>query len=455
MNKTNINNVLDNANTLGLPLLVIVVSTLILVLDGLDIQIISLVAPLLTREFHVAPASLGPVLSAALIGMALGAFLLGGLGDRWGRRPALLSSVALFSLTTLFAATVQSVVVLAGLRFLTGIGLGGAIPNAMALLAEFTGPRWRTQAVAMAGVGVPIGGMCGAMLGSFVIPTLGWRPMFIIGGLAPLALLAAIIFLLPESPRFLVALPHRRSALVKVLNRLAQAPLYSVNGEFEVTDSALKGRGNSLSILIAESLLRDTFWLWLIFLTNMFAIYLIVSWSPVILTAAGLSLTVAVRGSIVFNLVGVVGGLATAGIISRWGSRKPMATLAILGIVGLLMLSVLLYHAAHLGRPPNVGALMAVISLIGFAMIAIQMTAFRLSTHLYPTSIRASGIGWASGFGRVGGILSSLIGGWVLAMVHGAGLFAMLAGIVALTLIAVLAIQRHLVAVGAVKRTAG
>jgi MFS transporter, AAHS family, 4-hydroxybenzoate transporter len=452
VNKIDVGEVLDGAKPMGLPFLVVFVSTLILVLDGLDIQIVSLVAPLLIREFHVASASLGPVLGAALIGMALGAFLLGGLGDRWGRRPALLSSVALFSLATLLAAAAQSVGVLAGWRFLTGIGLGGAIPNAMALLAEFTGPRWRTQAVAIAGVGVPIGGMCGAMLGSFIIPTLGWRPMFIIGALTPFALLAAMIFLLPESPRFLAALPHRRSALVSVLNRLAQAPLYSVNDEFEVTGSALKGRSNSLSIMIAESLLRDTFWLWLIFLTNMFAIYLIISWSPVILSAAGLSLTIAVRGSIAFNLVGVVGGLATAWMISRWGSRKPMATLAVMGIVGLGMLSALLHHAAQAGRPPNVGSLMALVGLVGFAMIAIQMTAFRLSTHLYPTSIRASGIGWASGFGRLGGILSSLIGGWVLAMVHGAGLFAMLSSIVALTLIAVLAIQRHLVAVGTATR---
>src|ERR1700722_407471 len=145
MKTVDVNSVLDTAPLRGLPLLVILSTTLILVLDGLDIQIISLVAPLLTKEFHIAPASLGPVLAAALIGMAFGGFALGALGDRFGRRPTLLFSVALFAGSTLMGATTQSIAVLAMWRLLTGIGLGGAIPDAMALLAEFTGPRWRTQ----------------------------------------------------------------------------------------------------------------------------------------------------------------------------------------------------------------------------------------------------------------------------------------------------------------------
>jgi MFS transporter, AAHS family, 4-hydroxybenzoate transporter len=444
MTKINTNQVLDNAAQFGLPLLVILFGTLILILDGLDIQIISLVAPLLTREFHVAPASLGPVLAAALIGMALGGFVLGALGDRWGRRPTLLVSVALFSLCTMLAATVHSIGALIEWRFLTGLGLGGAVPNAMALLAEFTGPRWRTQAIAVAGVGVPIGGMIGAVIASVVLPVLGWRLLFIIGALAPLVVLAAMIFLLPESPRFLATLPHRHKSLVKLLNRLAGSKRYSISDEFEQPAAAPKGRRGSFSIVAAESLWRDTGWLWLIFLTNMFAIFTIASWLPVILTGIGLTLAVAVRGSIVFNLVGVCGGLFTAWMLARWGSRKSTVALAILGILALALIALLLKKAAAAAMPPHIIPLLAMLGIVGFAMIGLQAAAYRLSTHLYPTRIRSSGIGWAAGFGRVGGILSSLIAGWLFARVHGVGLFVMLGGVVTLTLIGFIAVRKQL-----------
>jgi MFS transporter, AAHS family, 4-hydroxybenzoate transporter len=450
MTKINTNEVLDNARQFGLPLLVILLVTLVLVLDGMDIQIISFAAPLLTREFHVTPASLGPVLAAALIGMAVGGFVLGTLGDRWGRRPTLLVSAALFSLATMLCATAHSISVLIEWRFLTGLGLGGAVPNAMALLAEFTGPRWRTQAIAVAGVGVPIGGIIGALIASLVLPVFGWRPLFVVGGLAPMAVLAAMIFLLPESPRFLATRPHRRESLVKLLNRLAGAKLYSINDEFELPDSAPKGRGGSFSIVTTESLWHDTFWLWVVFLTNMFAIFAIASWLPVILTGLGLTLTVAVHGSLTFNLVGVCGGLITAWMLRRWGSRKSAVVLAILGIISLIAVAKLLNDAAHAGTSPAVVPLFAMMGLVGFGMIGIQAAAYRLSTHIYPTIIRSSGIGWAAAFGRVGGILSSLIAGWVLAQVHGVGFFAMLCGIVALTLVGFIVIRKQLmpIAVG-------
>jgi len=291
--------------------------------------------------------------------------------------------------------------------------------------------------------------MIGAVVASLVLPAFGWRPLFVIGGLAPLAVLAAMIFFLPESPRFLATLPDRRQALVKILNRLTGAAQYSISDEFEPADLAPKGRGGSFSVVIAESLLHDTCWIWLIFLTNMFAIFAIVSWSPVILSGIGLTLAVAVRGSIVFNLVGVCGGLITAWMLARWGSRKPTAALAILAIIALGVISILLNNAAQAGKPPDIVPLFAMLGIVGFGMIGTQAAAYRLSTHLYPTPIRSSGIGWAAGFGRVGGILSSLVAGWVLARIHGTGFFVMLCGVVTLTLIGVLFIKKQLLPIAA------
>ncbi len=444
MKKIDVGLVLNSANLRGLPLLVVSCTTLVLVLDGLDIQIISLVAPLLTREFHLAPASLGPVLAAALIGMAVGGFALGGVGDVWGRRPTLLFSVALFATATLLGATVHSIAGLAVWRFLTGIGLGGAIPSAMALLAEFTGPRWRTQGVAAAVIGVPVGGMSGAAMATYVLPHLGWRAMFIIGGLLPIVALVVVFYLLPESPRYLATQPNRLRALVEIMNRLEGEERYTTDDSFTLSETTPVGRGTRIATLIAGPLLRETCGLWLIFLTNMFTIYTFFSWSPVILSSFGLPLSVAVRGSILFNLAGVIGGTLSAWVISRSGSRWPTALLAAAGIATLWMISHLLASAAAANAPLDVSALMTAIALTGFVMIGIQTAAYRLSTHLYPTQIRSSGVGWAAGFGRIGGILSSLIAGWVLATVHGAGLFAILAGVVSLTLTGVLMIRRHL-----------
>jgi AAHS family 4-hydroxybenzoate transporter-like MFS transporter len=444
MSRIDVNRILDSATLRGLPILVIVSTTVILILDGLDIQIISLVAPLLTREFHVTPASLGPVLAAALIGMALGGFVLGGLGDRWGRRPTLLLSVGLFAGSTLLAATAHSIATLAAWRLLTGIGLGGAIPSAMALLAEFTGRRWRTAAIAAAVIGVPIGGMIGAAIAGYVLTHLGWRTMFFVGGLLPCFALIAIYFILPESPRFLATRPERRASLVKVLNRLAADEHFALGDDVELSDArAVHGRVR-VSTLVARPLLRETLGLWLIFLTNMFMIFTFFSWSPVILSSFGLSLSVAVHGSIIFNLAGVCGGCIIAWALSRLGSRWPTAALAALGVITLWMISRLLSAASQSGGAVNLSVLMTAIAVTGFVMIGIQTAAYRLSTHLYPTQMRSSGVGWAAAFGRLGGILSSLIAGWLLARVQGAGLFAILSGAVALTLLGILLIRDHL-----------
>jgi MFS transporter, AAHS family, 4-hydroxybenzoate transporter len=280
-----VNRDIDAAPLRGLPTWVILMTTLVLVLDGLDIQIVSLVAPLLTHEFAVTSASLGSLLAAALIGMAVGGFVLGGSGDRWGRRPALLLSVALFGTATVLASRSQGIPELTAWRLLTGIGLGGAIPNAMALLAEFTGPRWRTQAIAAAVIGVPIGGMGGAVIAAHVLAQAGWRTLFIIGGLLPLAALVIIFFLLPESPRFLAMHPQRRHALAALMNRLVGQQRYTAADEFRLSDPALSGARSGIATLIEAPLRGDTTALWLIFLTNMFVIPTWLSSTP---SSAGL-----------------------------------------------------------------------------------------------------------------------------------------------------------------------
>ena len=200
-----VNAVLDAARFRGLPLLVMILAACITILDGFDIQIMGLASPCIGTGLGNGARSPCSCLlfAAALIGMAVGGFVLGAFGDRRGRRPAILASVLIFALGTLATTWVPNLPTLVALRFLTGIGLGGALPNATALMAEFAPPKIRSQTIAAMIIGVPIGGMLGATIAAEIVPILGWRALFAIGGILPIAALLGIFFALPESARFL------------------------------------------------------------------------------------------------------------------------------------------------------------------------------------------------------------------------------------------------------------
>jgi len=436
---------LDAIRFSGLPALVVFCTATILVLDGLDIQVIAFAAPSLAAEFGVERSALGPVLAAALVGIAVGGFGVGPVGDRWGRRFALLASTTLFGAATLAAATATNLEVLTVWRFVTGIGLGGALPNATAMMAEFAPPKWRSQAIAAAIVGVPVGGMMGAAAGAEIVPLYGWRTMFVIGGALPLIAAAVMYFVLPESPRYLAARGTRRADLARLLNRLSGAQRYTAEQTFVLTSSAAQGSRAGIGALFARDYVRDTLAAWLAFATNLFAVYAFFSWTPVVLSALGYELATAVRGSLVFNLTGVVGAVVTAWLIPKFGSRWPVAAAAALGILALLYLSQLSFGD---GTPRSLAAalpaLMLGIAVAGFAITATQVSMYVVVAHIYPTACRASGVGWAVGVGRIGAIVSSFGGGLLLAGGGGPAFFGAVAAVLVLTLIGVLLVRRHL-----------
>lgn len=441
----NVDRVLDAVHFAGLPLVVTLCTALVLVLDGFDIQIIGFVAPALTAEFGIERQALGPVLAASLLGMALGAFAVGPVGDRWGRRPALLASTVLFGLATLFAAGSSSLEVLTFWRLLTGIGLGGALPNATALMAEFAPPKWRSQAIAVAIVGVPVGGMIGAAIAAEVVPAYGWRTLFVIGGLLPLAAAALMYFVLPESPRFLTTHPARRRELVAVLNRIERRERYSFDDQF-VLDTVASGTRISagLRMLFSREFIRDTLATWIVFGTNIFAVYAFFNWAPTVLTALGLGLETAVRGAFVYNLAGVIGSVANSWVIARVGSRGPLAVLAAVAAMALFYLAQLTSGAGGDAPDLSLPRLMAGIAVAGFTINALQVGMYAVVAHVYPTVCRSSGVGWALGTGRLGGILSSFAGGVLLAQGGGGSFFSGVAIVLLVTFVSVLLIHRHI-----------
>jgi AAHS family 4-hydroxybenzoate transporter-like MFS transporter len=378
--------------------------------------------------------------------MTLGALGVGPIGDRLGRRKALLISTLLFGAGTLLASTAPTLQVLGLWRLLTGVGLGGALPNTTALMVEFSPPRWRSQAVAAAVVGVPIGGMIGAEIAASLLPLVGWRVMVAIGGVAPLIWFVVMYFIVPESPRYLATRHDKTRELAAILNRIEKTARYS-GGETFVLSSKSGGKGAAgVGALFSRELARDTLAAWVIFGANTFVVYAFFNWAPVVFTALGIDLAGAMRCALVFNLACIVGALALSWVISRFGSRWPLVMSAALATGSLLYLAWLAQvspaSAARHVPPP---ALMAGVALAGVAIGSIQGGMYVVSAHIYPTECRASGVGWALGVGRIGGVFSSFAGALLLASeARETGFFVGVAAALVVTSLSLAALRRHI-----------
>lgn len=436
--------VFDGSKLFGLPLVVTFFTVTALIFDGFDMQAVALVAPVLLPEWGIERAELGGVLAAALIGMAAGAFTLGPAGDRYGRRRALLVSMTIVAVGSLLCAQASSPTELTALRFITGVGLGGSIPNATTLMTEFAPAALRNLLVSITVLGVAVGGVLGAELAAHLVPALGWRSIFIAGAALPAALVVTMAIWLPESPRFLARHPARRAALAALLNRATRGSRYRQEHRFVLreTDDGKQG----IAALFANDYRRDTLVLWLMFFTNMFAVHAFFSWLPTVLAGAGFPLTTALRGALVFNLGGVVGAVVGAVLMTRLGSRVALLTLGALGTGAAVILGLLL--SAVQSEPAAVestGALLVLMGIAGAGILGLQVGMFAVAARAYPTASRASGVGAAAGVARFGGILSAFAGGILLSLGQG-GLTHFFGGVTAALILAIagtLALRRH------------
>ena len=434
-----VDRVLESSKLRGPALVVLLCASSCLILDGFDIQAVGFVAPALVGALHVERAALGPALAASLAGMALGAAGIGALGDRWGRRNTLMLSTALFGAASLLAATATTVATLAVWRFITGIGLGGALATATALIAEFAPRKLRSQAIGAVQIGVPIGGMFGAMLAAELIPAYGWRSVFVIGGVLPLVAVAVMYFVLPESPRFLATRPHARESLARLLARIDPGGRYCATDVFVLGEEPRPTQAGIVA-LFSPQLRWDTAVVSLAFLMNTYAVYAFFSWAPLVLTSLGFELATAVRGLLVFNLAGIGGVIAISWLLARVGSRWPLATAAFAGSVTIAALA---WFASD-GLP----TLMSGIAVAGIAINAVQVGLYALAAHVFPTQCRTSGVGFSLGAGRTGGIAASLGGGVLLTLSGATGFFGWIAAALLIACVAVLLVRRQIAARG-------
>jgi AAHS family 4-hydroxybenzoate transporter-like MFS transporter len=382
---------------------VVAICALVALLDGLDIQAMGLVIPALSEAWGVEPSSFGPVLSASFAGMMIGMMGFGALGDRLGRRVVLLSSFALVGISSIATAFATSQEMLMALRFLTGLGIGGCLPNATALTAEYVPAHRLAFFVTLMYSAVPLGGVIGGYVAGDLIRSFGWQAVFLAGGVIPLVLCFLILFALPESVRFMMARPGNEARIGAILGKIDASYTYTPGDSFVVPPAAGKG---SVGQLFSERRAPSTLLLWVIFFFSLFGMYLLASWLPTIFAQFGWPREQAIRSVSYFWLGGIFGGLTAGWLIDRFGPYKVLAP-------AFLVAAAL---TATIGLVDGTGWLVILVILAaGFGVVGAQLAMTALAADLYPTTARSTGIGWGLGIGRLGAVISPIVGGLVLA----------------------------------------
>lgn len=423
----------------GMQVLVLLLAGITVLLDGLDIQAVAFAAPKIAADLGLERSALGPVFSAGLLGMASGSLLMGPVADRFGRRRAVLLSVAAFGSFTLMTAFADSFYELMLFRFLTGLGLGGALPSLVVLVGEYSPRRIRAIATGLVLAGVPGGGLLGGLLANWAIPLYGWPSIFLIGGGLPLLLLPLLAWQLPESLHFLATRAQPDPAGIrKLLLRLGVGGDDGTEIRLATPRApAAVSQGVPMARLFAGSMARKTLLLWCAFFTNLMGIYFLMSWIPTLLVDAGYPLSKATTTAVVFNLGGLVGLLGLGWLVSRFGLqiRHVIAFALLFGSIHVALVGVL---AAQLSL------LLAAIFVAGAFVMGTQGQLFNLGTTLYPIELRATGLGTAVGVGRIGSVLGPLVGSALVLTTLGLSTyFALFGALLFLGAIAVMGVGRE------------
>lgn len=379
---------------------IVALCTVIALFDGYDGAAAGFSGPALLSALHLDPTLLGYIFSSSLVGMVVGSALFGMLADRFGRRPATIISILVFGVFTLLTGICNDVTSLIVYRLITGLGLGGALSNAVSVSSEFAPQRYRARVVSIVYSAYPMGAVLGGYLAVWLIKDFGWRSIFLVCAAAAAPLLVAVLWRFPESTRFLQAsgAPADRIAAVEARFGLSAAP---------AEPEAAAQQGAPFIALFAKGMAPRTLLLWLAFFVNQVVVYFLFLWMPVALKTYGLGAQTGIVASATQSLGGVIGAFSLAQLIDRWGPGRIMApaylaALALVAAVGL---------TASLGAP----ALIITVGICGFMLNGSNVNLASVGAALYPTSARSTGIGWAMGVGKAGGIAGSVVGGYLLA----------------------------------------
>lgn len=396
---------LDHAPLGGFRLRLIIVSWLVTFFDGFDLNVIAFASRALQASFDLTPQMLGNVFSAGIFGTLLGGFLFGFLGDRWGRRPAILLSCGSFSLLTASIALSDTYGVLLTLRFFNGLALGGVLPLIWALNVEYAPRRMRATIITLIMLGYSFGIAAAGPIARLVLPHWSWPGVFVLGGVLSFMSTVLLIFALPESVRFLTTRRQAPDAVRTILSKMKIAvPPGPVR--FHLSDELPRAVARFQVSMLFQGWLRYlTPLLWTAYFASSMSTFFLASWGPLVLEELGFSPDQAAWVAAMKSLLGAAGGLLLMRYTDRFGAMAvavlPLAVVPVLLLVGLLPMSLTLF----------------VILMVPIA-IALGGGHFGVTSIIsifYPSSVRANGAGWCSGVGKLGSVLGPLIGGYILA----------------------------------------
>ncbi|WP_028209009.1 MFS transporter [Paraburkholderia nodosa] len=369
----------------------------IVLLDGFDTAAIGFIAPSLLGEWGISKPALAPVLSAALFGLACGALASGPLSDRLGRRGMLVGSVLLFGVTCLVSAFSTSIGELTWLRFITGVGLGAAMPNAVTMMGEFCPDRNRATVINLMFCGFPLGAACGGFLAAWMIPHFGWRSVLMLGGVTPLVLAVPLFLRMPESVRYMVAnqrpVERIRAALARISPDAAKAQV------FTMTEHAPQTQSQGLGVVLSPMYLVGSVMLWVAYFMGLVIFYASINWMPLLLKDSGLTASSATLISALFPLGGV-GAVLSGMLMDRFNANRIIAVCYVLTAISVWLIG----QAAG-----NVALLVLVVFVAGVLMNTAQSSMPALAAAFYPTQGRGTGVAWMLGIGRFGGIAGSFL----------------------------------------------
>lgn len=404
--RVNVAELLANSTLGPLQKRVFLLCALCLIIDGFDVQAMGYVAPAVFAELQIPRPELGKLLAAANVGVLIGSLVFSPVADKIGRRPVLIGATMFFAVLTLITAFAQSLTQLLWLRFVAGIGMGCIIPNATALVGEFSPLKRRVTLMMTITVGFTAGAALGGFVAAALIETFGWRSVFLVGGAVPLAIAAVMITSLPESLQFLAVRRNNPVALARWLTKLD--PTLRVDGSTEYVANEKSEGGVPVVHLFREGRGAVTILLWVINFMNLLSLYSLAGWLPTILTSNGFGQQTAVLVGTILQVGGTIGTFGLAWLISR-GGFIPMLTISFLIAAASIFV---------IGSPAVLGSvtlLFVVVFIAGWGVIGSQPGVNALAATYYPTYLRSTGVGWGLGIGRVGAIVGPMIGGALLA----------------------------------------
>jgi AAHS family 4-hydroxybenzoate transporter-like MFS transporter len=373
----------------------------VIVLDGFDTQSIGFLAPSMAETLHVSVKSFGPIFAAALVGLMISSMLSGPIADRWGRKGPIVACTLIFGTFAMLTARCTSFNELLAFRFLTGLGLGGALSNSVALMSEYAPKRLLAVIVSMMFCGMPAGAVLGTQVSAVMLPRWGWQSVFYAGGILPVTLALLLIAILPESVRYLEVSGANQRKISKILARispeLASAPL----SRSEQQDQRRKA---PVVNLFTEGRAAGTILLWIPYFMNLLMLYFIVFWLPALLRQTGKPVSAGITAILLFSAGGIAGSFIEGGFMNRWGAFPVLLT-------EFLCTTLLIASLAYSTSFP---LMMTITFVLGFVVQGAQGGLSAVAATFYPISIRSTGIGWCLGVGRIGSIVGPILGGMMM-----------------------------------------